>query len=317
MKNVRQINQDNVLGVDDEDLSPNDFGPRNGREKTDTDDTQQGVTKKKSTLLPMIGGIVLALGIVGYFGWKIASPYLNHGNASRDAFMPIAAPTAHVNSFDANDQNGPATLSLPPNQMPQNASSGVSMVQTPSAEGPASNLSKSSDSIASIPVVPTNKLAIEKPALQAVSSADDIAQLNKRIDSLGVALNALKDVVDKLQAKQAAVQPGVASISKQVKPVHAAIVVHKSIPLTKKHVPLAVVKESKDDSKKTDMIKSENPSAGGMQLQAVLHDRAWFKSANGETVTVSAGEELKGVGIVQQIDADSGRVIFTNGAVYR
>lgn len=313
MTNIRQLNQDNVLNIGDEELSPNDFSAKKSGEDMNIEDDEHVLPKRKSTLLPLVAGIVIAICIVVFFGWKMASPYFKRGDASRDAFTPIDATTHHVQPFEPSpstatttDQNVSTTLNSPPIQMLQNTSSGVpSALLIAAPEVQAVNMSKPVDSTAIMQAVPAHSSLVNKAdALPAGPSAEEITQINKRIDSFGVEVKTLKDVVEKLKSQSQAKQGSVPHV---VVSKHEPAVVNKAV--TPKVG--AAIKE------KADAVKSGNSAAGGMQLQAVLQDRAWFKAANGETFTVSPGEELKGVGIVQQIDADSGRVIFTNGLVYR
>lgn len=317
MTNVRKLNQDDVLP--DENLSPSAFD----RSEVEIEEEQSAAPKKKSTLMPLIGGIAVALAIMGFFGWKIAAPYFaDRGGSNGDAFTPIAAapkpfeptPNTVPTSEHATDQGvGAASVNLPPIPMPQNAAPGIPSPQISAAAGQPQPLGLATPA----PSVPAGKLVTEQalaPAKPASPTADEIAQINKRIDGLGATLESLKGEVAKLQQLQA-------------KPAPSKLVVVTSKPKPPvaqkpKPAPVAVVPKPKDAVRvekieKSVAVKPQDIPAVGMQLQAVLQDRAWFKTSTGETITVSPGEDLSGVGIVQQIDAESGRVVFTNGKVYR
>lgn len=326
MSNVRSINQDDVLGgvgVVEEELSPSEFGVR--REASEHDD---GLTapKKKSTLLPLIGGIVVAICIVGFFGWKIMAPYLggNHraGN-DRETFAPITETVPRPQPFAETVE--PQTLAeglLA--QAPSGALTGTHAAQVVAPAAEQQQIQPASQKIVGDKVIVGQASPVtDKPAAlgaQAVpTSADEIVQINRRIDGLGTTLGTLKEIVEKLQVEMqktraAAAKPAsvhaATSTAKPVSPKPAVVV-------KKPASPVAVVAKKPAEGGKPEAAAIDSKPSGDMQLQAVLQDRAWFKTKTGETITVSIGEELKGVGIVQQIDADSGSVVFPNGVVYR
>lgn len=322
MTNVHRLNQDNVLGGEDDELSPNAFDHREGA--MEIEDEQPVAQKKKSTLMPLIVGAVAALGIIGFFGWKIASPYFAQNGANDEAFTPI---TAAPKPFEAQPGDGVATgavtgndptFNLPALPEAQNAASGVAAQGQIAPPGLAGQSPAAAPQVAVQPL-PTPKLAVSQPPApapaQAGPSTEDIAQIHKRIDGIVVALDSLKEAVAKLQqqaqAKPAPVKASVVAKPKQVvaakKPSPAPVVTALSPAQT-------AVKLEKLDAAKPQGATAPAPA---LQLQAVLQDRAWFKTSTGETITVSPGEELKGVGIVQQIDAETGRVVFVNGTVFQ
>ena len=49
------------------------------------------------------------------------------------------------------------------------------------------------------------------------------------------------------------------------------------------------------------------------QVQAVIPGRAWLIGSNGSTITVRKGSDVKNIGRVAAVDADHGKVYFTNG----
>lgn len=333
MSNVRKINQDNVLGEGEEELSPSEFGP--GIDGQERDDEPMAASKKKPSLLPLVGGIVVAIGLVGFFGWKIVTPYLGGNSHGRDTFAPISAPVPHPQPF------GPETAEpqiLAPGQAiqtpivtPRGAPTDALPAQAVAPAAPQPQYQLAGQKVSGDKTTQAPSVA-EKPAsaplgVQAPpTSAEEIAQINKRIDGLGAALSSLKDTVEKLQAemqktrvavaaKPAPIQAHVAAVAKPVssKPAVPAVTMKKP---AQPAVAVAVAKKPAEGSKPETPATDSKPS-GDVQLQAVLQDRAWFKTKAGETITVSVGEEVKGVGVVQQIDADSGSVIFPNGIVYR
>ena len=93
--NIHSINQDDVFlggeasgGYGDE-LSPSEFG--NDQEEAGA--SESSPKKKGSSILTVIVGILAALGIVGFFGWKIAAPYFSSvcAGTSRRAILASLA----------------------------------------------------------------------------------------------------------------------------------------------------------------------------------------------------------------------------------
>lgn len=325
--NVHNLNLDNVL---DDVESPSEFdSPQPG---LDDDDPPPGDKSKKSTLLPLIGGILVAVAIVGVFGWKILAPYFSGGSADNDrgAFTPVNAPKPQAFTPEpavqpqSQQQMAPAAPAQAPMQTPaaqdtpvapavQPASLGLAQATPPAVTGEktgpviltsgASTVERSMPVAAPAAQLPTTAPAVTASAVHAPEWRDEVERINKRIEGLSDALASIKEMVEKLRAENK-VRPSVAA-----KPAAPA---EKRTPVT------AASKPEKSESAKLNGEKSqESAKRDDLQLQAVLQDRAWFKLSNGETITVTLGEPVKGLGVVKQIDADDGRVVFSNGAVYR
>lgn len=359
--NVHNINQDDVLGGDgageDPELSPSEF------DAYAEDRHSDAAPKKKGGLLPMIIGILAALSIVGFFGWKIVSPYFTgggQGTPDREAFAPI--PTAmdpvqpQPRQFapePPTPKPAPATAAMPAAQavagQPATAAADpfASSPATASANEASVAVKVSADKIVIGPTLPASSPAAPVPEKAAAPSAaapgsaqpqqsttpqqasapqvataqqtatfvENIARIDKRIDNIDAALVALKDTVTKLQSE---IQK-----SRAAAPAKPAAVVAKA-PSPKPATDTTVAQKSSSPvgSKRTggtdknEGANSDKMAPNELQLQAVLQDRAWFKTKTGETLTVSSGEELRGVGVVKQIDAESGRVVFSNGVVF-
>jgi len=346
--NVRSINQDDVLGGEDE-LSPSEFGGGRAGDDLEIDDDPTPAPKKKSGLMPLIGGVLAAVGIVGFFGWKILSPYFGEsGSGDRDAFAQISPAAQKPQPFNPETaplQGAVQAAAVPPGQrdaaaMQAGVAPAAQKVEQPGAQvtvqsggpgGAVVSVAMPADTMAAPAVKVTGDRVVigaapmgssagvaDKPAPQAAqpapgAGAEEIAQINKRIDGISAALVSLKETVEKLQAEmktRPAAAPKQVAVKPAAKPVAPTALTKKSAavqtPAAKKPV----------ESAKNETPADAKPTVD-LQLQAVLQDRAWFKTKAGETITVSAGEEVKGVGIVKQIDADGGRVVFTNGLVYR
>ncbi|HAF87135.1 MAG TPA: type IV secretion protein IcmG, partial [Legionellales bacterium] len=52
-------------------------------------------------------------------------------------------------------------------------------------------------------------------------------------------------------------------------------------------------------------------------IKAVIPGRAWLIAANGSTLTVSEGTNIKGYGMVKLIDSTQGRILTSSGRVIR
>lgn len=346
MDNVRKINQDNILGFGadaglDPDLSPSEFDDKQSRD----DANDVATPRRKTALAPMLLGVLLALSIVGYFGWKIASPYFAGGNRfeganSQDTYVQ-SAPTvqnppvpAFAPELATQAQRDPMTQAIPGAE--------TAIKPSPSSDAQpvaATDPFKPTGATATLPgTLVANKVMamptgdkpstdqphapFEAPSQTAPSPVpvasvltEDIAKMNKRIDGLSTALSDLKDSVETLKVEM---KKSSAVANKPARAALAAVKATVAKPVAQAEAKSAAVPTAPTTGTKKngDGAASEGKPASEMQLQAVLPDRAWFKTGTGETVTVSTGEELKGVGVVKQIDADTGRVVFSNGAVY-
>lgn len=327
MSNVRSINQDDVLGGGvEEDLSPSEFGAKI-RDEPEYDDGP-AAPKKKSTLLPLIGGIVVALCIVGFFGWKIMAPYLggNHrAGSDRDTFAPIAETAPRTQPFP---QTADPQAMIPGQVAPatSGASTDIPPAQVSAPVAPQQQIQPVGQKVVGDKVIigqtpPVADKPISPATQAAPASTDEIVQINRRIDGLGATLGALKETVEKLQSEMQKIHAAVAAKPASVHAAAAKPVLPKpavaAVAAKKPASPAAVAGKKTAEVGKSEAVAIDSKPSGDVQLQAVLQDRAWFKTKTGETITVSVGEELKGVGIVQQIDADSGSVVFPNGVVYR
>lgn len=333
MSATQQLNQDDVLGGPG-DLSPSAFDEGPG----------DGAAKKKSTLLPTVGGIAVAVLIVGFFGWKIAGPYLNR-NQAVEAIQPLpaanqAAPetpqyqqpvrqpqTDAVGPAQMQPVNGEPRMTVPPGT-PQNQSTQLA-VAPQAQQGPAMSSPPARDPQ---PSTPNNTTMSESSTgqatapLQGTSIANapavtpaqgDLAIANARIDALEKSLAALKDSVDKL-APSSAAKPALVEKEKD-KPTseEKASPRKTSSKAASAKKPVAQEKASTENKKSSSDEESKPAARSDLHLKAVLDGRAWFQTRGGESITVAPGDEVKGMGTVKTIDAERGQVLFSNGTVVR
>lgn len=322
------LNQDNVLGDPDDSLSPSAFGH-------EPEETEQAGKSKKKSMLPMIGGITIACGIVLFFGWKIfIAPYMGSHEESAgiqpipennqqqlapasqqaqgqptqvmqdySASVPItepvapsgqiapAVPVAQVGAIQAQgvNQQTPVQPQQQPqaNQAPQTVNQG-----TPQAE----------------------QQPLQTQRMGAVQG-DELAKVYARIDSIEKNIASLHEEITRLAAgagiRQATTSDKPATSTKRVYPKPS------TRPSTKTAKKVAETEENAPPLKKDEGRESKSVARGDLHLKAVLDGRAWFQTKNGESITVSPGEEVRGIGTVKSIDAERGQVLFTNGAVVR
>ncbi|CAG9170013.1 hypothetical protein [Cupriavidus pinatubonensis] len=335
MSTTQALNQDDVLGGP-EDLSPSAFGEGPG----------DAAAKKKSTLLPMLGGIAVAVLIVGFFGWKIAAPYLNR-NQTAEAIQPL--PAAKQSAQEIPQYQQPARLpqsdavspaQMPPvngeprmtalQGMPQNQSTQLAVA--PQAQpGPAMSAQPARDAQQS---TPTNSAMADgatgqataplqgapsanAPAATQAQTQGDLAIANARIDALEKSLAALKDSVDKLAASSAA-KPAPVEKDKEKPTAEEKASPRKASSKAASAKKPVVQEKASTGSKKSSGDEDSKPAArSDLHLKAVLDGRAWFQTRGGESVTVAPGDEVKGMGTVKSIDAERGQVLFSNGTVVR
>lgn len=331
MSTTQQLNQDDVLGGA-EDLSPSAFGEGPG----------DAAAKKKSTLLPMVGGIAVAVLIVGFFGWKIASPYLNRNQAA-ETIQPLPAAKQSDQEIPQYQQpvRQPQSDAVSPAQMqPANgeprmaAQQGMQQNQTqpavaPQAQpGPTMSAQATRDPQQSMP---TNTMTADgatgqttaplqgTPAANppaATQAQGDLAIANARIDALEKSLAALKDSVDKLAAISAA-KPAPVEKDKPTAAEEKTSPRKASSRAASAKKPVAQEKASTGNKKPSSDEDSKPAARSDLHLKAVLDGRAWFQTRGGESITVAPGDEVKGMGTVKTIDAERGQALFSNGTVVR
>ncbi|MDH0342005.1 hypothetical protein [Chromobacterium haemolyticum] len=312
------LNQDNVLG-DREDLSPSDF-------PSDEQELHGESGAKKSSPLVMWGGIAIAVLMVAFFVWKIfIAPYVGHGNDAGDGgIQPIPAASPQ--------QPAPVAQTQPQLQQPApTVAQSVAPVQPASAPLGSPQVTQPAPQVAPIQTqaqlqqgepVPQNvapsqaPAPAQKPAAAANSApsptaltGDDSSKLIARIDNLEKSLAAIQDRLNHLSTGG-----GSPRHLTEEKPKPAKTVAVKPSKSRVAQAEKIQPRGKKDDGRDT---PNTSPIRGDMHLKAVLDGRAWFQTKGGESITVSPGEEVRGIGTVKSIDAERGQVVFTNGTVVR
>lgn len=310
--NVHHLNQDNVLG-DLDDLSPSAFSENNGAAEGGV----IGNGKKKTNLLPTIIFAVAALGIVVFFGYKMIAPHLQRGQESDELIQVPQAPTRPPSTLTptsaspivADTQSTPIkdkdTL---PNQQ---AGAGIPVAIPQSSTTVANPDPQLAPTPNPVPTsIPLSAQQISVPAKD--SAGEDIARVNARVDTLEKNVIALKESVDKLVASVAtkhAVNEKYIQAKTKTSVIHHAVVAKKSTPEK------GISTQNKNDKEKTDIAPVT--VRNDLHLKAVLDGRAWLQNDGGDSITVTVGDVVRGMGPVKTIDAERGEVVFANGAVLR
>lgn len=344
MSNVHNFNQDNVLGdLKEDSLSPGIFSGPDAQESS----FEESAGKKKNTILPLVIGVGAAVVMVGFFGWKIVSPYFSRNNGGQDAgfaqMQPVGQQPAPTIVMSPASQ--PAVQSTPPV-----ASAPLSAAADPAASSPVVMKPETPIKPASmVQVQPTQNIGLQQtapvtsqPVPQSVQGVlvtplqpagaisqqsipdAEIAKVNGRIDSLEKGFASLKaavDRIDKLLASQH-VQAAHPVVAAHAEPAikKSPVVVAKKAEIKKPAEKITVAEKKKEElAQKTKEQKpaSTDSDHAGLTLKAVLEGRAWIQTKSGDSITVAPGDDVSGHGVVKSIDPDRGEVRFSDGTVLR
>jgi len=340
MQNVHSLNQDDVLSGDpkEDELSPSAFD----------DEGESGAVKKGGSKLVLFGGIGIAVLMVVFFAWKIFSPHFQSAQQQQpEGFDTLAAAPQHAPApspgapqlLDPAAQPAAAPAPAVQEQAPASTAATVAAPSAPAAAASASQPAQPIQAIqppaqqpvaAAVPAAPTaNQPSPAAAPASPTHAPDGLAQVNARIDNLERSIAAIQDMVNKMaananNAKQAA---AASRASAPASPVAApAVKASRAVARSgadragsRKAVasaaePASAVSKSEPREEKP-VPKTEGVARA--TLKAVLDGRAWFQTKSGETLTVSVGEEVPGLGVVKSIDTDLGEVRFANGSSVR
>ncbi|NKB46540.1 MAG: hypothetical protein GKR77_02015 [Legionellales bacterium] len=76
---------------------------------------------------------------------------------------------------------------------------------------------------------------------------------------------------------------------------------------------LSQLQEQHKPTETTESKVAERPQKTVFHIQAIIPGRAWLKSNNGTTLTISEGQTIPGMGQVKIIDPIQGRVVLSSG----
>ncbi|KAG0163816.1 hypothetical protein DFQ30_010924 [Apophysomyces sp. BC1015] len=332
-----QLDQDNVLGGGD-DLSPSDFSERSGE-------------RKKNTLLPLLGGVAVAVGVVGIFGWRIASPYLNHHQEpeailqSSSANQPVQEPSqlstpqypqgvqqpGRPSQMEAGNMTGGQTQAAI--GAPQPAQQGISLQPAAMSSGmqPKQGMTGAAQSKpaeqaqgqSAVPVAMKSKDSMpQQPASESTvqSSApagapSDMAANARLLAQANSRIDALEKSINVLKETV----DKLAGAAAKKPPAKEKAVTHSSAggKAATARKPQSSEKPTSHGKKSSGDEETKPAARSDLHLKAVLDGRAWFQTKGGESITVAPGDDVKGLGIVKAIDAERGQVTFSSGTVVR
>ena len=306
------INHDDVLGEDQ--LSQSSFG-----EKPEPDDDEKPKKRAANWIIFGAGGLAVLI-FVGYFGWKILSPLLQRGGSAADAEMIVdAQPQANVSTASSAAErisNGAAGSTPRPDAsgqyQPVAARQPGTNAISPQIVAPQNGVVGAEGGAASQPPVAAQLTSpatgqIQPPASTPQVTSAELEAIKARMDRMEQAVNAVAARMDKLPAQAA--QPNAAAHAEQQKSASAAAKTKAAS--ARPQAPAPAAKRDTSEEKRPPSARSD------VQLKAVLDGRAWFQTKAGESITVGPGEEVKGLGVVDKIDAEDGKVTFTNGSIVR
>ncbi|HGY2474064.1 TPA: hypothetical protein ACNU8V_005526 [Pseudomonas aeruginosa] len=309
------------MSIDQEDI----LGQQN---EFDEDDAPPADKKKnnKNGQLMTYGMYAVAALVVGLALFKIFGPRFFHSNDQGYGTAPItidqpsgqgAGQYGYQGQGYQPQPNPPAPVPAPVGQyqQPQNYVADPQVQSAlPVSEPPAPPVMQQ-------PVVPVGQAAQIQPHVttepQAAAAAPvptsgqemaSIAQVQKQLEQQDIQLKAIQETLDEI---------------KKSLPTTAAKPAPKPSSASKSSTSQAASQKKPQPQAQRQLQKSQagsgqqKNSPASMSLKAVLDGRAWFVTKGGESISVSVGDTIPGVGSVQRIDPDQGQVIMSNGVVYR
>ncbi|MFU3086494.1 hypothetical protein ACM7M6_28055 [Pseudomonas aeruginosa] len=309
------------MSIDQEDI----LGQQN---EFDEDDAPPAGNKKsnKNGQMMTYGMYAVAALVVGLALFKIFGPRFFNSNDQGYGTAPITIdqPSGQgVGQYGYQGQgyqpqlNPPSPVPAPVSQY-QQAQNYVADPQMqaslPVSEPPAPPVMQQ-------PVAPVGQAAQIQPHVttepQAAAAAPvptsdqemaSIAQVQKQLEQQDIQLKAIQETLDEI---------------KKSLPTTAAKPVPKPSSASKSSTSQAASQKKPQPQAQRQVQKSQagsgqrKNSPASLSLKAVLDGRAWFVTKGGESISVSVGDTIPGVGSVQRIDPDQGQVIMSNGVVYR
>ncbi len=259
--------------------------------------------QRKSALLPLIIGIGI-IGGVGYFAYdKFLAPKAKV-TTSQKGKIETKTTTTQVN-----------TDTMPSTVEPIDGTPGKTV------EGGLQGALLESQNMSSLEQKATevvknemiNKLQKQVDDQEAAYKKQ-IADLQKNIqDANQQASNANKNV-QALQQQVAALSSALQALVTEIKTLRADQV--QAIAKAEEQAKAARVKAPAP--KQQQQAKSEAAAANpNVTIHAIIPGRAWIRTADGKTISVSEGDSIGEYGKVLKIDATSGVVITTSGVTIR
>lgn len=194
----------------------------------------------------------------------------------------------------------------------------------------APKVSGSINSIPAQPVVNTVQMAPQQSLAQGLNQnttaapvAPSLHQIvntynqdhggENRIAKLEVISGSMRQEVNNLNNVTQSLQSSIDQINTQLTQLNASLAL-----LTDKMQAQMLQQEAtqkKMTVKKTSLMPKPVIQKVAYHIMAIIPGRAWLKSSNGATLTVSVGTQLPGIGTVSKIDPQLGNVVMSSGQV--
>ncbi len=245
-------------------------------------------TKPKNVMLPLVVGII----VLGFIGWKV--------------YGILTTPKATA-------EGGPKEQQVK-----------VAKAEPKSAPSVAPAISDSGQPKTAIP----NLYEAEQQAKQAVSDEKITAILQRKIDEQ---MTSHKQQIDNLQKEVSnltqnttksvgamqqdvtALKSAMAELSNQLKAMKDA----QDAQMARLEAERAAAKVKKVKPKPKITSNSGAFTNPSLTVHAIIPGRAWLRTPDGKTITVSEGDSISEYGKVLKIDAPNGLVITTSGVTLR
>ncbi len=325
--------KNDALPIEDEDALSHPHAPESHA-------NAQGVAiDKKPSKLPWLIGLA-AVGFIGWQGYKmvfrqpadeVGAPIVKQESKSSSTKTASGHPGSDVPNIQ--NQNKPATLptqghpaaTTTPSGMPD-SSMGMQQ-QIPGATTTASDGSKTPDLFSPPPAgtgTTAGTIAAKPNQLDVLD--ENMKKSQERMNKLESKFSELMDSMGSLNQGMSQVTRELSTISDSVQKLNKDVKTLKSqaaaqSPQQTAQPPQALRQQTDSDIKyETKPAVSSQTSVGSaptMSVHAIIPGRAWLKSRDGSTLTVTEGDTLDRYGKVLVIDASNGVVITSSGVTLR
>lgn len=291
---------------------------------TESRSAAQGITiDKKQSKLPWLIGLAAA-GFIGWQGYKII-----FAQPADEVGVPIVKQESKTQT---QAQSKPETLPTPDNKagtIPDQSMSVTSTTTTQTTTVPSP--SKSPDLFAAPLSSPgqSTSTVIAKPGQLEVleenfkNSQERMGKLDSKFSELMDAMGSLNQGMSQVTRELSTINDSVQKLNKDVKTLKSQVQTPQQSsapqalqrPLSEGDMqPIYSVNKYETKPAAPSQTMSGTPT---MSVHAIIPGRAWLKSKDGSTITVTEGDTLDRYGKVLVIDASNGVVITSSGATLR
>ncbi len=206
----------------------------------------------------------------------------------------------------------------------------VKPVSPPPTSTPTSTSSRTAVPSVATPAAPStpHMATLTAPGSIAMSPAQQslIETLLKRLESIESQNKAMQQALDKANQSSAALTEKLSALERNVSNLSGTLrIVNKNVSDIETVVKKRPISSMAGPSAFQRRQTAPSGIRGGIarfqtplyRVDAVIPGRAWLKNQNGNTVTVSKGDQIRGYGYVTLIDAEEGLVVTSSGIVFR